>query len=393
MGMIWAGFLVSLAGILILSRKNLALALIGGAVILGVFTLTPAMILDRVVFTLTNPSILLLSGAMGIIPVLGGTMKQSGQIDALVNNIRMNKRYFLPFSAALMGLLPMPGGALLSAPILERGGKGVPDELNAVVNNWFRHLFILIYPLNPALIVSAEICNLDVYHTLIYILPGFLLALFLGHIFYLRKIHGKLAYSSEFSWRKLLIPLLVVLAAPVLDFGLKRFFGLDSAATMIGVVTALALSVACSPRRFDLRVLLAETRPWYFALIIIGMFLYLHMFQASEAPNLLAALPLPPLLLAVVAGFLLGVLTGRVQLPASIIFPIYLATTAHVSLIVFALIFVAVYFGYIISPVHPCLVVTCEYFRVPLGTMIRMLAWPTLLVVAVVMLVSFIVMY
>ncbi len=386
--MTWAGFLISLAGILLISRKNLALGLACGAIILGVFTLPLGVVLDRIIFTLTDPTVLLLALAMGIIPLLGGTMKQSGQIDALVNNIRLSQRYLLPFSAALMGLLPMPGGALLSAPILERGGRGVADPLKAVINNWFRHLFILIYPLNPALIVSAKICKLDVYQTLIYLLPGFILALVLGYIFYLRKIHGQRVYSAEFSWAGLLAPLGVILAAPLLDFGLKRLFSLGAAATVIGVSTGLLLSIALCPKKLDLRAIAGRMKPWNFALIIIGMFLYLHIFQISEARGLIASLPLPPLVLAVSAGFLLGLVTGRVQLPASIVFPVYMATVDQVQLPVFALIYIAVYFGYIISPVHPCLVVTCEYFHVPLGGMIRKLVWPVLILFMSVLLVA-----
>jgi len=327
----WIGFLVSLVGILILSRKNLALALSCGAIILGLFTLPPAMVIDRVLFTLSDPTILLLAMAMGIIPLLGGTMKQSGQVDVLVNNVRLNIRYLLPFSAALMGLLPMPGGALLSAPILERGGAGVEAGLKAAINNWFRHLFILVYPLNPALIVAANICEVDIYHTLIYLLPGFLLALVLGYVFYLRKIHGKSAYAEKFSASALLVPLVVVLAAPLLDFILKRLFSLGALATVIGVSTGLLLSIVFSPRHLDLRGITLRMKPWNFAGIIIGMFLYLHIFQASEARSLIAAIPLPPLLLAVIAGFLLGFVTGRVQLPASIVFPVYLATTTQVD--------------------------------------------------------------
>jgi integral membrane protein (TIGR00529 family) len=388
MFMTWAGFLISLASILILSRKNLGLALIGGAIILGLMTLPPINVLQRIIFTVTTPSVLLLALAMGTIPLLGGTMKQSGQIDALVNNIRLNKRFLLPFAAALMGLLPMPGGALLSAPILERGGSGVSDSLKATINNWFRHLFILVYPLNPALIVAAQICNLDVYRTLVYLVPVLLLSLLLGYIFYLRQVHGRPAYTGTFSWRALVVPLLVILAAPLLDFGLKRLFGWGAVATVIGVVSGLTLSVVFSRKRLNLPVIIKETKPWNFGLIILGMFLYLHIFEVSEARNLLVGLPLPPLILAVVAGFSLGIVTGRVQLPASIIFPVYLATVEQVDLTVFALIYTAVYFGYIISPVHPCLVVTCEYFGVPLAKIIKSLAWPTLLVFVSVLLVA-----
>jgi len=375
--MLWLGFAISLAGILIISKKNLALALISGALLLGLFTLPFALLVDRVIHTLTDPSILLLAAAMGIIPMLGGTMKDSGQVDRLVNNVRLPRRYLLPFSSALMGLLIMPGGALLSAPILEKGGEGVKPSITAAINNWFRHLLILIYPLAPALIVSAKICDLDVYHTLIYLFPAAVLAGILGYVFFLRRVHGSPRREGKFSLTGLLIPLVVILSAPVLDFGLKRIFSLGSLATLIGVSVALGLSIGFSRTKLDLVKITRRMKPWNFGLIIIGMFLYLHIFQESDVRLLIAGIPLPPLVLAVVGGFLLAILTGRVQLPASIIFPVFVGATGQVGPFIFGLIFVGIYFGYIISPVHPCLVVTCEYFHVPLKAMIKELAWPT----------------
>ena len=121
--MTWIGFLTSLAAILIISRKNLALGLACGAVTLGLFTLPVSLLIDRIIFTITDPSVLLLTVAMGIVPMIGGAMKASGQVDSLVDNLRIKKKYLLAISAALMGLLPMPGGALLSAPILEKAAR------------------------------------------------------------------------------------------------------------------------------------------------------------------------------------------------------------------------------------------------------------------------------
>jgi integral membrane protein (TIGR00529 family) len=388
--MAWIGFIISLVAILIISKKNLAVALISGAIILGLITLPLDLVLDRIVFTLTDPSIIMLALAMGVIPVIGGTMKESGQIDSLVSNVRMNKRHLLPFSAALMGLLPMPGGALLSAPILEKGGEGVADDLKAAINNWFRHLFILIYPLSSALIASAKIVNLDVYVAVVYLLPGSFLALILGHIFFLSKVNGRMSHSKKFSFSELMIPLSVILSAPILDFSLKRIFSIETLATLIGVTAGLCLSIALSRNRLNLKRITARMKPWNFALIIIGMFLYLHIFQESDARNMIATIPLPLLPLSVTAGFLLGLSTGRVQLPASIIFPVYLASADHVTPFIFAIIYIAIYFGYIISPVHPCLIVTCEYFHVPIRDMIRKLALPTFIVFAAVLLISFI---
>jgi len=377
----WFGFILSLVAILLISRKSLPLGLICGAIVLGVFTLPGLEVLGYFKNTLLDPSILYLSLAMGIIPIIGGSMKTSGQIDDLVNNIRIRQRFLLPVSAALMGLLPMPGGALLSAPILEQGGAGVPNDLKAAINNWYRHLFILIYPLSPALIVAAEISSLDVYVCILYLLPAFALAALLGYAFFLRKIHGRIDYRGIFSARSLLRPLAVIVSAPVLDFALKRLFGIDNLATVIAVAVSLGLSLILSGRVSGFFAMARAARPWNFALIIIGMFFYLHVFQASDARFLIAQLPLTPIMLSLVSGFVLALATGRVQLPVSIVIPVYLATVTQISPIMFALIYSATYFGYIISPVHPCLVVTCEYFQIPIRQMIAKLAMPTLIVV------------
>jgi len=379
--MIWLAFGVSLASILVISKKNLALALVSGAIILGLLTLPISVVADRILFTLTDLSIVLLALAVGLIPIIGGTMKESGQIDSLVANLRLPKKWLLALSPALMGLLPIPGGALLSAPILQKAGEGVPGDLLAAINNWFRHTLIMVYPLSAALIVATQVAEVDIYRAIIFLMPAFVLALALGYFAYLRRIGGSLVYTDRFSLSGLMPPLTVILCAPVLDFILKRTFSIDSLATFCGVATALLLSIILSSRKLDLARIAVRMKPWNFSFIIIGMFLYLHIFQQSDIRLLIAALPLPPLVLAVVVGFLLGLLTGRVQLPASIILPVYLATSPTITPPYFAIIYVAIFFGFVTSPVHPCLVVTGEYFGVPLKDVVRKLFGPAMLIV------------
>ncbi|HOZ07725.1 MAG TPA: DUF401 family protein, partial [candidate division Zixibacteria bacterium] len=199
---------------------------------------------------------------------------------------------------------------------------------------------------------------------------------------------GPTRREGRFSWAELALPLAVVLAAPVLDFTLKRAAGLGNLATVIGTVTAFGLSAGLSRERIDLTALTRRARPWNFALIIIGMFLYVNVFVASDIRELIAALPLPTLILALAAGFGLGFGTGRVDLSSSIIFPIYLAGAGSVTPSVFALIYAAVFFGYMISPVHPCLVVTSEYFKVPVRKIMRRHAAPTAAVLGIVLTIA-----
>lgn len=385
----WAGLIISLTAILLIARRYLPLALLCGAMILGFFTLTPLEVLQKIVHTLTDASILLLAIAMGVIPMIGGVMKRSGQIDDLVNNLRIGKKGLLALSPAIMGLLPMPGGALLSAPILEKGGVGVADDLKVAINDWFRHLFILIYPLSSDLIASAKIASLSVYSAMVYLLPGFFFAILLGYIFFIRKIKGEMAYADGFSLRGLLLPLSVVLVAPVFDFSIKRLFVLpvQELATVIAVACAFLLSCLLSRVRLDLVAIMRKMRPWNFSLIILGMFIFLNIFKSSNAAARIGSIPLPPVTLCVVAGFALGIATGRVLLPASIVLPVYL-TFGAITPVVFAVIYTSVFFGYVISPVHPCVGVSLEYFKVPMKNFIRLLLAPTLIVLFTVLLIS-----
>jgi len=389
---LWFGFIISLVIILVIARKSLPLALFCGAIVLGLFTLPPISIIEQIIMTLSDLSIIMLAIAMGVIPMIGGTMKESGQMDDLVNNLRIGRKGLMALSPAIMGLLPMPGGALLSAPILEKGGEGVSDDLKVAINDWFRHLFVMIYPLSSALIASAKIADLNVYIAAVYLLPACAFALFLGYMFFVRKVHGTLVYSNPFSLKKLLIPLGIILVAPFLDFTLKKVLMLpiQEIATAIGVTTSFLLSWRLSPINLNLQEISKKMKPWNFSLIILGMFIFLHIFKSSNVAHLIASVPLSPATLCVVAGFILGFATGRVLLPASIILPVFLISSV-LSPLTFTIIYTSIFFGYVISPVHPCVGVSLEYFNVPLKDFFKLLAWPTFIIFIVTLLISFLI--
>ena len=130
-------------------------------------------------------------------------------------------------------------------------------------------------------------------------------------------------------------------------------------------------------------------KPWNFTLIIIGMFIFLHIFQASDIADLIATIPLPIATLSVVAGFILGFATGRVLLPASIIYPVYL-TSGAITPFVFALIYTSIFFGYVISPVHPCVCVSLEYFNVSMKKFFKLMILPTSIIIVIALVTSII---
>ncbi|MFP4646390.1 MAG: DUF401 family protein [Candidatus Acetothermia bacterium] len=390
---LWIGLAVSVAMLLVVAQRSLYVAMFAAAISLGLITLSPGEFLHQVYLTFTDPSILSLGLVVATIAMIGGTLEESGGMKRLVENLRIGKRPFLAFSPALLGMLPMPGGALLSAPMVEQGGSELESSTKAVLNVWFRHILFFIYPLATSLIASAKIAGLEVYDVVPYLFPFFVLSFVVGYYFFLRSTSEKLTYEREFSLRGLLVPLAVILVAPALDFLIKTFINpeVSEYATLVGVATSFAAAWAVSKYSLDdFKMVARKMEPWNFALIIFGMFTFLNVFIASGAPELLAKINMPLWGLLVGIGFVLGLITGRIQAPASIVIPIFLARTSYsvMPAASFAVAYFSIFLGYVISPIHPCVSVSMEYFDTSLRQYVRKLALPTILCLIVAVLAA-----
>jgi integral membrane protein (TIGR00529 family) len=376
---LWIGFSLSIVLLLFVSRRNLALGMAIAATVLAAFTLTPASFGEALWVTISDPSVLLLALIVGLIPLIGGAMETSGEMERLVSNLRIGVRPFLAFAPALLGMLPMPGGALLSAPLIERGAGHTAPDLKAATNVWFRHALLLVYPLGPALSASAKIAGLDVYAVIPYLVPAFLLTIGAGYVFLLRRASGQLSQRGAFSIVGLLVPLGIILAAPLLDVLLKGTIDLPVAeiGTSVGVIVSLVAAITVGRLRLkQLGAVFRRMTPWKYALIVLAMFAFLNVFTASGVPERIAAMTLPPVVLCVVIGAILGLITGRIQAPMSIVLPIYASTYGSMSAPVFALTYFAVFLGYILTPIHPCISVSVEYFKTSMGPFLKRMIVP-----------------
>ncbi len=383
----WVGLLLALAVLMVLSRWSLWLALLASAGVLGVSSLTPGEIGGEVVATLSDPSILLLALAVAMIPLIGGFMESSGMVDQIVRNLRLRRRTFMWFSPALFGMLPMPGGALLSAPLVSRGGKGVSPRRLTAVNVWFRHGLLLIYPLG-ALLATTKMAGVPLFTAILFLIPGFLLVVALGYIFMLRGIHGMISKRARTRPKRLFVPLTVILVAPLLDLALLLAFpeAMAEGLLVIAVGTSLGLAFFLGGLAIsDVPGIARKMRPWTFGLIIIAMFIFLNVFQASDSPEVIAELDVPKAVLLVLVGALLGFTTGRIQVPVSILVPIHFAKYGVDSMapVAFAIMYFSVFMGYIVSPVHPCVSVSMDYFRSNIRDFFRLTVPPALIAIAV----------
>ena len=362
--LIWLSFLVAITLILIIAKRSLWLALVVGALCLGIFNLSLSELRNVAWQTISDIPILLLAIAVGLIPLIGGSLRASHLLTDLVENLQVKRKVFLGFSPALMGLLPIPGGALLSAPMLIQAGDDISNEDYAAINVWFRHILILIYPLG-SLLPCSKMANLNIYKIILYVLPAFVILFFLGYFFFLRRIEGDMPKPKDFNLRKLLVPLVIILIAPAVHIVLSNNGVMDEISLLIGISISLLLTFFIGKLNFNDSIsIIKKMKPWKYFLIIIGVFLFLHTFEASSVSQEISKIVFSKSFLIIFMGAFLSLVTGRVQLPISILIPIFLATYGAEQLtpLTFAIMYVAVYIGYMISPVHPCVSVSIEFF-------------------------------
>jgi len=385
---IWIGFFLAIIVLLIVARKDISLSLFLGSVVLGVSTVgfsdTARTLFDAV----KTPSYLWFSFALGLFPVLGAVLKETDAFDDLIENLRMGKKAFMAFSAALIGLLPVPGGALLSAPIIKKVGGEQDRERNFIINIWYRHVLIMVYPIGPALLIPVKIAKLNVYDVIIYLFPFFLLMILLGYVFQLKYVEEDMEYVGKANLVKLLRPIMLILLPLIIDYTIKRFFTIEPGDMVLFfavlVTTILAIGIGKMDRQ-QLRFVTIGSKFWKFILLMITMFMFIDVFSVSGVGNKISSLNVPMVVLCVLIGFLLAFVTGRTQLSASVVIPSYLAATSMSSmpLIVFATTFVGIFLGYLISPLHPCISVSLEYFDVKLDDAIKKMTPQTLVALAI----------
>lgn len=361
-----------------------------GAFILGIFTIPnhlPSIFLQ----TMTDPSTILLALTVGMIPIIGSVLKTSGHMDNLIRNMRVGKRTFLMLSPALIGLLPMPGGALLSAPLMEKGGEGLSNDKLAGSNVWFRHTLYFIYPLAPALIISAKVAQINLYLVLPYLFLPFVLCILLGYVFFIKDIKGKTVYEEDFSMKNLSIPLVALLIAPFLDAALKSIANLpfEELATFVGVLVSLLISLIVSKTKMgNFGQVIRMAKPWSFATMMLGIIFFLNVFKSSSVLNLIMDFHITKEILCIL-GFLLGFSTGRIITPSGVLFPILIEKFGEVSNPTFTALYFSIFLGYIITPVHPCVSLSARSFKIGIKDYFKIMARPTLIA----LFISFIFLY
>jgi integral membrane protein (TIGR00529 family) len=323
-----------------------------------------------------------------LIVTLGDLLSSIGYLTRMVRALRayISPRAVARIAPALIGLLPMPGGAMVSAPIIEELAKGdkLSAEIKTASNFWWRHIWEPVWPLYQSVILAAAILDITVWRVAFITFPitiaSILSGLLLMSLPLSRKRvpgHGVWLFLREifFSlWPVFYIVLLGVIFKIDLVISVFSVFVIFLA----GRITSFKMIYKSFRKGFSLDI---------FILFFAALTLMKIIASGQSAIRMSAALQawgIPADLVVFSLPFLVGLLTGLTSAYVGVGFPIVSSMFALSGGLTSGVLLAygGGLMGIMASPVHLCLVLTKNYFNAEFRGIYRLLL-PVILVASV----------
>lgn len=395
-------FTVMLVG---MRRKvGLGLSIFLGALVLAVLSgLGPSVIGKLTVTALIQEKFLFLLGIVGLILILSDGLEKTGQSKRLMDGLSgylTNPRLRLIFFPALIGLLPMPGGAVFSAPMVKTISENMSlsQEQKAAINYWFRHVWEMAWPLYPGIILTVALADIPISALISKTWPGVIGMFGFGYIFLLRakvlKIDPVEKQVEIKQGKKMVVlreslPLLVAIGGAVgLEWILAGWF--HHIAFEWGVLAALAGAVVTVmvQNRLKLDFIVASLKKkslWTMLSVIAAVFVFKESMAAAKIVEEMAASAGGTVALfaaAVFLPFLVGMIAGINVAFVGATFPLLIGLlhTLNMESQMIAYLVLASFAGFtgvLISPIHICFVLTCDFFQADIVKTWRSIFLPT----------------
>jgi integral membrane protein (TIGR00529 family) len=359
--------------------------LILGAIFLGIlFELPLSALIINMGKASIEPATIDLLVTILLILLFGELLKCCGYFQDLtfaLENLVKNVKLLLMLIPAIIGLLPMPAGAMMSAPMVEEVGNkyNLSPEIKVSVNYWFRHILELIFPLYQGVIISASILNVKISKIILAQLPLSLAMILSGVLFLNSKIKiekkddPKPVYPirNEFvknignvsMWGLVFKGLWPIILVVLLNLILGINLALALAVTIIFLFVIRKVSLK------DIGNMIKRSFSLDIVILILGVMIFMKLITVSGGieviPQSLSNFGISPVFAVFLIPFVVGILTGMTSAFVGISYPILFLflCPSGVNYGNVMLAFGAGFIGVMFSPVHLCLVLTKDYFK------------------------------
>ena len=412
----------SFLGILLLYRLKtpLGAAILIFSILLTLWTGTGVMGLRFQISSFALPQNYLLPLIILLLLFFSDALNKTGRMGRTIAALKSwlrSKHLMLAGLPALVGLLPMPAGALFSAPFVDAVDQGqeIEPQRKVAINYWFRHIWEYWWPLYPGVILAMQYSGLPALKFFLIQIPFTFAAILGGYFFILRKVNrsnNDRANSGTLDAAAVLaalgpIGLLVIIS--LVGSALLPLIGVEGTlanliAMVVGLVAALAAVFTGHASAFGSTLLmLKRADTWLMIVLVIGIQTFAAALSCpvdAAGSTLITGMRdeliqtgIPLIVVIMLIPFISGMVTGVAFGFVGASFPIVFALvgphpSAAVAAATTAFAYTFGYMGMMLSPMHACFVVTAEYFKTSIFGAYRYIIGPAFVILLTSILLS-----
>jgi len=385
--------LASIAGILVLLRLKVhpGPAVFAGSLIISLLVLPPSSTPGLMLQTISDYQTLRLLAVIAVALMLSRLMEAKGMLASLaVSMERIGPRLAMQLTPAVIGLVPMPAGALVSATAVQDLAKrmGLTPERATFINYWFRHIWEYSLPVYPAIIMASVILSFQLSSLVTTLLPMTALAAAIGAASSYRLLKANKTQQMEQENSGNIARDLLKAAWPVLLLVVLVLLGVDAVIAFPATLVILALQQRTG--RTQVKQALRYGLDPKILFMLYAVMLYKTVIEGSGTASTLFSdmqtIGLPALVITVALPLLIGFATGITLAVIGIAFPLllpFMTVDSGINSYALLLAYTSGMVGMLLSPLHLCLILSAEYFGAKLGKVYRYIVPPLLPIEAI----------
>ena len=381
------GLILALVAIILVTSKwnEVIYALLLGILIIIIFSsMSINSIISTFINATLNPGTISITIIVLLITLFSSVMYKTLLLDKLLKSlVTLLKNIHMLIAAipALVGLLAVPGGAIMSAPFVDQLGNRInmPNGHKSAVNTFYRHILLFFNPLAPMLIVVADLSTLGFIPIMKFHLIPVLVTLIIGHLILKRLCPNAITETDVSSNSKeehikdsfaTSLKNIFISGFPfMIAIILALIFGVNF---ILALVIAIVLTIILDYTgdriltTSDIKPMLSKGINWKLGLSVYIIMLFGEFIKDSGSIPIMAQFitnsNMSLLLIVLISSIVVGFVSGHPIVGAAILYPIFLPIVGE-SAAYLSLIFTGMMLGYMVSPVHLCLIVSNEYFK------------------------------
>ena len=319
--------------------------------------------------------------AVIMIGILGTELSKYGIFQRIVSSLEVlihNPKIIMMLLPAILGMLPVPGGAFLSVPFVNNIGEklNIPPNRRSVINLTFRHVAMYVMPFGSAmLLIDSLLPEIGIYRLIALNLPVVFFYIGGAYLIHLKNVPFEKTVSEASVPQA--IRDLILYSSPIYSIVLiNLIFGLSMwISVLISIIfTFFLVSEKNSYLRTAIKGINLHT-----LFMLVGVYFVQNLIRSqTSVMSLFSSLFLSVsgfsvLLVIMFIAVVLGLSTGLNMVSLGILLPLVQGLPISVTekLLYVFFIYIWSFIGYYYSPLHLCQILSNSYVGCGVGVVTK----------------------